>query len=181
MELTGSEQVLSVSEIIRHSRYVADSTIGFPNDIALLRLAAPANLDDPNVAVVCIPENSTHLFDGRPNCWMTGWGLVDFWDGRLPTVLQEGEQELLTNEECQAEFPFPNLRETHQCVGRGADGTPGACQGDSGGPLTCLEDNGKWYQVGVTSFGILGCEGAPSMYTRVAAYREWIIDRINAP
>jgi secreted trypsin-like serine protease len=46
------------------------------------------------------------------------------------------------------------------------------CQGDSGGPIL-MERNGYELVVGVTSWGIEGCEGT-SGATRVAAYADWI-------
>lgn len=46
------------------------------------------------------------------------------------------------------------------------------CQGDSGGPIL-MERNGYEIVVGVTSWGIEGCEGT-SGATRVAAYADWI-------
>ena len=48
-------------------------------------------------------------------------------------------------------------------------------QGDSGGPLSC---NGNTL-AGVTSFGIVGCAGAPGVYTRVSNYLGWINDNLN--
>lgn len=49
------------------------------------------------------------------------------------------------------------------------------CQGDSGGPLMMFTSTNQWVLVGITSNGI-GC-GRPSysgVYTRVAAYKNWI-------
>lgn len=46
------------------------------------------------------------------------------------------------------------------------------CQGDSGGPIL-MERDGYEILVGVTSWGIAGCEGT-SGATRVAAYADWI-------
>ncbi len=59
------------------------------------------------------------------------------------------------------------------CAGgeRGRD----ACDGDGGGPLVCQAPSGRWYVVGLVSWGI-GCgeEGIPGVYTRVAEYRDWL-------
>lgn len=65
-----------------------------------------------------------------------------------------------------------------------AGGTPtrglGTCKGDSGGPLQCLNTDGKWYQIGVTSWG-LPCAYAnvPDVFTRVAYFRDWIVSNVK--
>ncbi len=48
-------------------------------------------------------------------------------------------------------------------------------QGDSGGPLICL-DGDRYYAAGVTSYGWAHCRWprAPSVYTRVSHYIDWI-------
>lgn len=54
------------------------------------------------------------------------------------------------------------------------------CQGDSGGPLMMFTSSKQWVIVGVTSFGY-GCaqKGYSGVYTRVAAYSNWIDLFIN--
>ncbi len=49
----------------------------------------------------------------------------------------------------------------------------GVCSGDSGGPMVDAAGN----QVGITSFGALGCNpGAPNCFTSIPSYRQWIAD-----
>jgi secreted trypsin-like serine protease len=52
-----------------------------------------------------------------------------------------------------------------------------ACYGDSGGPLFARLPNGRFVQVGITSWGI-GCglseRGLYGIYTRVAKFADWI-------
>ena len=49
------------------------------------------------------------------------------------------------------------------------------CQGDSGGPLMMFTTSNQWVLVGLTSFGY-GCarQDYSGVYTRVAAYHDWI-------
>ena len=65
--------------------------------------------------------------------------------------------------------------ERNICAGGSAKGGLGTCKGDSGGPLQCQNKDGKWYQVGVVSWG-LPCAYAnvPDVFTRVAYFHEWI-------
>jgi secreted trypsin-like serine protease len=49
-------------------------------------------------------------------------------------------------------------------------------QGDSGGPLVYLENDGRYTEVGIVSFGSsAGCQrGYPAAFTRVTSYVDWI-------
>ena len=53
-------------------------------------------------------------------------------------------------------------------------------QGDSGGPLVCRNEQNKLAVTGIVSVG-LGCalEDYPGVYTRVANFRQWIMQKIN--
>ncbi len=54
------------------------------------------------------------------------------------------------------------------------------CQGDSGGPLMMFSSDNQWVLIGITSSGT-GCARATNagLYTRVAAFEEWINSNIN--
>ncbi|PSN45981.1 Melanization protease 1 [Blattella germanica] len=76
------------------------------------------------------------------------------------------------------------LSESQLCAG----GTLGedACRGDSGGPLMEVHQHPKrrsaqFFQMGIVSFGAIPCGAhmAPSVYTRVASYLNWILDHIE--
>ena len=54
-----------------------------------------------------------------------------------------------------------------------------SCGGDLGGPLAYKQSTSPsgspWYQVGIISFVTRYCgQGTPGVYTRVAAFLEWI-------
>lgn len=64
-------------------------------------------------------------------------------------------------------FPVTCPLVTHICV---------FFQGDSGGPLVYQEDDGRYTEVGIVSFGhTSGCEnGFPAGFTRVTSFLDWI-------
>ncbi|CAF3763877.1 unnamed protein product, partial [Rotaria socialis] len=65
------------------------------------------------------------------------------------------------------------------CAGVSGGGKD-TCQGDSGGPLMMFSSSNQWVLIGVTSSG-RGCADAAysGMYTRVAAFQDWINSTMN--
>ncbi|VDM67406.1 unnamed protein product [Strongylus vulgaris] len=96
---------------------------------------------------------------------------------------------LLTQEECSQRWRKLeeygggfDIAPTQLCAGSLGHGT---AQGDSGGPLMQRDNDGRWYQIGITSFGINIGPGyydqnmAPGIYTRVSSYCNFIISTTN--
>ncbi|XP_049777111.1 tryptase beta-2-like [Schistocerca cancellata] len=182
----GEFDVTDGGEPLRHEEHeVAGAALypGFDNrslahDIALLRLRAPARRR-PHIDVVCVPRlRAAHPPPGAA-CVITGWGRRTE-DSDHSVVLKEISVPLWKNTDCERMLrrhfgPRYSLPDTAICAG--AEGRD-ACDGDGGGPLVC-EQNGRWYQVGVISFGV-GCgrRNTPGVYTRVAMYEQWIMDTV---
>ena len=64
----------------------------------------------------------------------------------------------------------------------GGEKNKDSCSGDSGGPLTYKKSTDQpFYQVGIVSFGpnICGEEDVPGVYTRVAAFTDWIASKMS--
>ncbi|XP_048189074.1 serine protease 41-like [Perognathus longimembris pacificus] len=149
---------------------------GVLNDIALVRLASSVTYNK-HIQPICI-LSSTAMFQHRPDCWVTGWGWIQENQKLLPPYhLQEVRVTILNNSRCNELFSMPIGRSliSNDMICAGAeDGSVDTCNGDSGGPLVC-EEKGRWYQVGVVSWG-MGCGHArrPGVYTNVSSFFPWI-------
>lgn len=73
-----------------------------------------------------------------------------------------------------------NIRDTQLCAGGERD--KDSCNGDSGGPLLHNKGNDRQHYIeGIVSFGAkCGTAGWPGIYTRVTAYKDWILTNIRA-
>jgi len=161
-------QIRSIDLIIKHERWEPNPYLGYPNDIALLRLTESADMDWPGVELACIANDANFNFTGE-ECWITGWGKTHFQDDWIPDTLQEAKIDAISNEEC-ADLNFGYIRDSHICAGTGY---PNACSGDSGGPMSCFK-NQIWYVAGFASWTIATCNGIPAVYTRVSSFWPWI-------
>ncbi|MBY3175198.1 trypsin-like serine protease [Rhizobium leguminosarum] len=167
---------LAVEEVIIHEDF--DRKV-FANDIALIKLSEPAKSKPATLASASDDEVEAA---GHPAV-VTGWGYTKAdhgWDDKyLPTELQEVELPIVPREDCRAAYRDSSMRmnpidERNVCAGY-AEGGKDACQGDSGGPLVAQRPDKRWIQLGIVSWGA-GCAEAEhyGVYTRVAAFRDWI-------
>ncbi|RXT25293.1 peptidase C14 [Rhizobium leguminosarum] len=167
---------LAVEEVIIHEDF--DRKV-FANDIALIKLSEPAK---SKPAILASTSDDEVEAAGHPAV-VTGWGYTKAdhgWDDKyLPTELQEVELPIVPREDCRAAYRDSSMRmnpidERNVCAGY-AEGGKDACQGDSGGPLVAQRPDKRWIQLGVVSWGA-GCAEAEhyGVYTRVAAFRDWI-------
>ncbi|NKK97705.1 trypsin-like serine protease [Rhizobium leguminosarum bv. viciae] len=167
---------LAVEDVIIHEDF--DRKV-FANDIALIKLSEPAK---SKPAILASASDDQVEAAGHPVV-VTGWGYTKAdhgWDDKyLPTELQEVELPIVPREDCRAAYRDSSMRmnpidERNVCAGY-AEGGKDACQGDSGGPLVAQRPDKRWIQLGIVSWGA-GCAEAEhyGVYTRVAAFRDWI-------
>lgn len=172
----GTEIDKLVSKIVVHSRWhwkTAD------NDLALLKLSDSLDFEEEHkqLSPVCLAKNDLKLIGKK--CIATGWGMTSY-GGSSPDILQEVSLPIVAKKDCERSYQkLRNLTEGMICGGY-MKGEKGVCFGDSGGPLQCKMDNGRWYEVGVTSWG-MGCAWAkyPGVFANVATYRKWIMNVIG--
>ena len=191
-----STQLLDVQSIHRHPGY---NPITSRNDIALLRLAEPADpsLTTVSTAVLSLPETDAELENAvsYDDILSTlGWGVVTYEDrditqpGLEPVYtlsLQEVALDYVPNLDCQSSYNLnangDPIYDSMLCANEpNADAQDDfgedSCQGDSGGPLfltrSPLDDSP---QVGIISFGYeCGNHTIPGVYTRVSQFLDWI-------
>jgi hypothetical protein len=175
--------VMRVERAIVHGDYRRSGSR--QNDIAMIRLVpdpvqtnlAVARRAAPiPIAMGDVPPTSTLM--------ITGWGQTgENIPGQVQDVrgqpmrgtldLLEGRLKPVALAQCQQIRPYrPSLGPGAICAVGADDKQQDTCQGDSGGPLT-LQDQ----LVGLVSWGI-GCgrKNVPGIYTRVAAYVDWIAE-----
>lgn len=143
------------------------------NDIALIRLNRPLDLNGRHkyLQPICLPPNGLTIDGSR--CYATGWGRTTS-EGRTANILQEVRIPILENNYCRRFWSNSFRPESQLCAGN-LEGGHDTCQGDSGGPISCQLPNGIWVQQGITSFGA-GCAQprSPGIYTRVSTFVPWI-------
>lgn len=166
----------AVEQVISHADFNLSS---FANDIALLKLATPA---DPAIAIALgTPANAPTLELPGITSIATGWGgLIGYPPGggppggqQYPNILQVVELPVVGLDVCGTALGS-ELSPSQLCAGP-EEGGKDTCQGDSGGPLTVRDDQGGFVQIGIVSYGF-GC-AAPNLYgvyTRVSSYIPWI-------
>ncbi|XP_014286142.1 trypsin-1 [Halyomorpha halys] len=162
-----TEARIPIDEILIHQSFR-----NYQNDIALMRLSREAK----GLSSVCL-ESDGELTDRI--CTATGWGR-NVPAGPLSARLRQVRVPLHKNSLCQDKYgPGLKIEDGHLCAGK-LDGSTGACIGDSGGPLQCRRQDGRWFLIGITSFGS-GCAkpGYPDVYTRLSYYLPWVLDNIN--
>jgi len=161
---------IASNEIFTHENY---NGLTIRNDVGLVHLPEPVQFTDW-IRPICLPSysewNSTwyHL-----DMQISGWGKPTDQSDSISPVLRDATVDTITNLACALEFPL-NINKNNICIsGRNGIST---CNGDSGGPLEYLYEDGKYRQIGITSFGSgLGCEiGMHAAFTRVESFLQWI-------
>ncbi|GMR44468.1 hypothetical protein PMAYCL1PPCAC_14663, partial [Pristionchus mayeri] len=155
----------------------------YPHDIALIKLENPIEFDR-SVSPICLPNSAQDIpSDGQ--AVVIGFGQSSIRgtneairDGNL----RETIVPIVGEHICEARWT--NLLDItgekwreNRVICAGAYGHDTG-SGDSGGPLMMKSSDGRWFQIGVTSFGNPSTEADlfPGLYTDVREYCDWIND-----
>ena len=102
-----------------------------------------------------------------------GWGATKITSTKPSNILKMVRLPFVSDEQCNKLY---NIKAgtpiTHVCAG-GVTGQS-SCFGDSGSNLMVKDKMGKPMIVGITSSGDENCSGAPSFFTKVSLYKDWI-------
>uniref|UniRef100_A0A3P9J8S8 Peptidase S1 domain-containing protein n=1 Tax=Oryzias latipes TaxID=8090 RepID=A0A3P9J8S8_ORYLA len=157
--------------IIVHENYNKQTQ---DNDVSLLKLASPVTFND-YISPVCLAEQGSNFPSGT-TVWVTGFGTLSS-GGSTASSLQEVSVPIVSNSQCSSSYS--SLTSNMMCAGL-TQGGKDSCQGDSGGPLVSKNNDTRWVQAGVVSFGD-GCAkpNTPGVYARVSEYQTWISSRVS--
>lgn len=172
-------RIVQIDNIIAHPGYTPQV---LADDIALIRLARPADFTLETMKPICLPttpELQSEKLEGMQGV-VAGWGATE--DGLQSSVLLSVDLPIITNRECQEIYNgSPRIFDSQMCAGGEPD--KDSCGGDSGGPLMYpgkTRAGVRYVQRGIVSYGSKRCGvgGYPGVYTRVANYMDWILDNI---
>lgn len=169
---------IGVAQIVTHADYDELTT---ENDIALLRLATPIELDGVDRRTIELPgqlDSESWPAAGR-NAVVSGWGNTSTTGNSYPSALMAANVDVLSDPlatDCGSYSAEEYLPASMLCAGELTLGKD-SCQGDSGGPLAVYEGD-AWFLAGVVSWGY-GCADPdyPGVYSRVTSYLEWMEDQ----
>merc|ERR1711893_156420 len=168
----GQPENIGITSINVHPGWRRDGSRGFPNDVAVIKLAYPYDPTNRFISPISLAPNDGRDYAGD-DCVISGWGRL-FGFGPLPNVLQEAKVDVLTQSDCIEYWGTTRINDGHVCIMDSTTEDKGACNGDSGGPLACRV-GGVWNLVGITSWVRSGCVTSyPSVYARVSYYNSWI-------
>ncbi|XP_040068026.1 trypsin delta-like [Ixodes scapularis] len=162
------KQVRFASEFIFHEDYAAHAKL-YKNDVALIRLSRPFNLEESHgyIGTICIPESSSIA----RNIVAAGWGDLSH-NGQSPDSLMTAKVSIQSSHMCTRQSKL-YVQSVMFCASSPGKDT---CKGDSGGPV--LQEKGNvTVQVGIVSFG-RGCAETPGYYVRLSSFTSWIEDQM---
>lgn len=166
----------SVTRKVVHPKYNFST---YEYDLALVQLEKELDFA-PHISPICLPPSDDSLVGH--NGTVTGWGRLSE-GGTLPSVLQEVQVPIVSNNYCKSMFLRAGRHEiipdVFLCAGHEGGGRD-SCQGDSGGPLQVKGQDGRYFLAGIISWGI-GCAEAnlPGVCTRISKFVPWILKYVT--
>ncbi|KAJ8956742.1 hypothetical protein NQ318_014098 [Aromia moschata] len=171
-------QIIQVQSFVVHPDYEGGVN---PNDIALLKLSSPVTYNKL-VQPISLPGKEEET---SGEVVLSGWGSTGgIIFPSMPNNLQKVNIPIVEINECKSALDAllssgtsPLDLKANICTGPLTGGIS-ACSGDSGGPLAS-----KQGVIGVVSWGVMPCgsAGAPSVYTKVSHYVDWIEKNVDEP
>lgn len=168
-----TQVVINGEEFITHEKYNSTS---FENDIALIKLAKPVELNNFIKTVNLLHKANANKDFTNERVTSIGWGLTRDVPNPsiddISSVLMAANLTVIPLSGCE---DFNNNDQhidyvTKKNICTSGYRAKGTCEGDSGSPLM---HDGK--QIGLVSIGPSECEACwPSVYTHVGKFLDWI-------
>lgn len=166
-----------VANFIPHPQY-SDNPLYSLNDIALLKLETPLNLEAEGIGTICIPEQSSGI-DEQVGKYLTvaGWGITAENVETPSDVLMKVDLELISVKRCRFVYMLPKANlDQYLCTDAP---NKSICKGDSGTVAAFHQmKEDRYYAYGVVNFG-RNCHNTPGVYARVSHYSDWIWETIH--
>lgn len=167
-----ASNLLRVQFVVPNSNYNPDAL--HVNDIALLKLATPAPINQKTISPVCVDMDENRNLNNQV-AWTTGWGAKDFM-GQPQRYKQQAKVTMISSDECRRNMNIFINPKYQLCAARPNEGQ--ICQGDSGGPLVIQDPATRdWTLVGITSFTV-NCRNGGG-FAKVSPYAGWINNVMN--
>ncbi|XP_076234951.1 ovochymase [Calliopsis andreniformis] len=173
---TEGYQDFGIENVLPHEEYSQETV---RNDIALIRLDRDMNFRPKNIKPICLPVEPAYRMFGK-KVTVTGWGMTE--RGTRSDKLLQIQIPQVSMEDCVKIYRPLNVRLWYKHLCAGGEPNVDSCSGDSGGPLQArafYQNNLKFVQYGIVSFGIKFCGTNPAVYTKVIYYMDWILDNIR--
>jgi secreted trypsin-like serine protease len=168
----------NVARKIEHPNYNGST---HNNDICLLKLATPANVQHNWIKPALLPTQAIINQHASPgdNVTVSGWGKLRERATRGSNTLQEVRVPIVSNQTCNAPVAYDGRITNNMLCAGFSQGGKDSCQGDSGGPVV-VRVNNKFYNVGVVSWGE-GCArpNRYGVYVRTINFVNWIKSKIG--
>jgi hypothetical protein len=140
--------------------------VAYANDVAVLRVTEDFAIDP----IILNPNANSE--SGGQSQTITGWGDTTNGGG-MSDPLRKASVYAMTREDCISDFAAAGQTITADMLCAAYPGRD-TCQGDSGGPMFVTTRDKRFYQTGITSWGI-GCDqGYPGVYSNVRVLSTWI-------
>ena len=160
-------------------------------DVSILFLRERLQLTNNNkVNAACLP-GCNNMFDYKfsngtgVRCWVAGWG-KDGVAGKFQFIQNKVDVPLFDSNRCDGAMREALRRQGHNTNGfqlsrselcAGGEKGKDACDGDGGAPLVCEAKSGRWYVVGLVTWGV-GCadQNVPGVYANVHSMLDFILE-----
>ncbi|QLG45403.1 serine protease [Costertonia aggregata] len=174
INLEGNGVKSDIEDIIFHPDFDATRLI---NDIALIKLKKPLELNSKNQSSIPIINEDKYFNLVRTNAMATasGWGIIDE-KNTFPKILMKASVPIVDFITCKENYYLINRLVSKDMICAGYnDGGIDSCEGDSGGPLFIEDSLGNKFLFGVTSWGE-GCAepGYYGVYSNIMEHIDFI-------